>query len=180
MSNTFTIGNLISFIRPVSHSSYSAVKYTLKHRKANIFLFWKMNPLYELLSPNLPLLRWNLNTSQTEENDALIVRDTYPNAAIWLVRYGFFGVLAAITQESSDKNTLYWESLRFYCSFINLTEWRERRVKCQQQIGDIKHTWKNILFFHVCCYGFSQGWKSLYKTVVYKINPCYMNIQSGW
>ena len=27
-------------------------------------------------------------------------------------------------------------------SFINLTEWRERRVTCQQQIGNIKHVKK--------------------------------------
>ena len=29
---------------------------------------------------------------------------------------------------------------------------------------------KNIVFFHVCCYSFSQGWKSLYNTVVHMIN----------
>ena len=28
---------------------------------------------------------------------------------------------------------------------------------------------KNIVFFHTCCYGFSQGWKSLYNTIVYAI-----------
>ena len=53
------------------------------------------------------------------------------------------------------QTTLDWEWLRLYCAFINPTEWRERRL-----IGDIKHTWKNIVSFHVCCYGFSQGWKS--------------------
>ena len=26
------------------------------------------------------------------------------------------------------------------CSFINLTEWRQRRVTCQQLIGYIKYT----------------------------------------
>ena len=40
----------------------------------------------------------------------------------------------------------------------------------QQLIGDIKHTWKNTIFFHVCCCGFSQGWKLLYNTIVYMIN----------
>ena len=29
---------------------------------------------------------------------------------------------------------------------------------------------KKIIFFHVCCYRFSQGWKSLYNTIVYVIN----------
>ena len=48
-------------------------------------------------------------------------------------------------------------------------EWRERGVTCQQLIGEIKHTWKSIVFFHVCCYGFSRGWKSVYNTVVYMI-----------
>ena len=43
-------------------------------------------------------------------------------------------------------------------------------VTCQQLIGDIKHTWKNTIFFDVCCYDFSQGWKSLYNTLVYMIN----------
>ena len=28
---------------------------------------------------------------------------------------------------------------------------------------------KNTIFFHVCCYGFSQGQKSFYNTVVYMI-----------
>ena len=28
---------------------------------------------------------------------------------------------------------------------------------------------KKYRIFHVCCYGFSQGWKSLYNTVVYMI-----------
>ena len=31
-------------------------------------------------------------------------------------------------------------------------------------------TIKNTMFFHVCCYGFSQGWKSLCNTVVYMVN----------
>ena len=53
--------------------------------------------------------------------------------------------------------------------FLNLTEGRERRVTCQELIGDIKHV-KNTILFHVCCYGFSQGWRSLYNTVVYMIN----------
>ena len=31
-------------------------------------------------------------------------------------------------------------------------------------------TRKKIIFFHVCCYSFSQSWKSLYNTIVYVIN----------
>ena len=37
----------------------------------------------------------------------------------------------------------------------NLTERRKRRVTRQQLIGNVKHTWKNIVFFQVCCYGCS-------------------------
>ena len=36
-----------------------------------------------------------------------------------------------------------------------------------------QHTWKTIYFFHVCCYGFSQGQKTLYNTAVYVINRGY-------
>ena len=35
------------------------------------------------------------------------------------------------------------------------------------------HTWKKAIFFHVCCYGFSQGWKSLYNTICYMKNRRY-------
>ena len=65
--------------------------------------------------------------------------------------------------------TLDLEWWRLYYSFVNLTKWRERRVTCQQLIDDIKHAWKNIVFFQVWCYGFSRGWKSLCNTVVYMI-----------
>ena len=39
-------------------------------------------------------------------------------------------------------------------------------MTCQQLISAIKDT-KNIAFSHLSSYGFSQGWKSLYNTVVY-------------
>ena len=45
------------------------------------------------------------------------------------------------------QTTLYRESWRLCRSFINLIEWRERRVTCQQLIGDIKHTWKKYRIF---------------------------------
>ena len=66
---------------------------------------------------------------------------------IWmsLIRYGFFSFLAAIIREHSDKRP--WIETRR--SFINNR--RERRLTCQQLIGYIKHTWKNMVFFCVCC-----------------------------
>ena len=80
--------------------------------------------------------------------------------------YGFFSVLIATIREKFRQTTLDWEWRRVCRSLINLTEWCERWVTCQQLIGDIKHTWKNTIFFRVCCYGFSQDWKSFYNTVV--------------
>ena len=41
--------------------------------------------------------------------------------------------------------TLDRERRRLCRSFSNLTEWRERRVTCQQLIGDIKYTRKNTI-----------------------------------
>ena len=51
--------------------------------------------------------------------------------------YGFFSVSAAIIRESSDKQLLFRESWRLCRSFINLTEWRQRRMTCKQLIGFI-------------------------------------------
>ena len=34
---------------------------------------------------------------------------------------------------------------------------------------------KKYRIFHVCCYGFSQGWKSVYNTVVYMIKKYYLH-----
>ena len=45
--------------------------------------------------------------------------------------------------------TLYWESWRLCRSFINLTEWRQRRVTCQQLIGYI-NTREKIRYFFTC------------------------------
>ena len=86
---------------------------------------------------------------------------------LWAIR--IFQCFSCRNRKKFRRTTLYYESWRLYRSFINLTEWRQRGVTCQQLIDDIKHTWKNIVFFHVCCYGFSQGWKSLYDTVIYMI-----------
>ena len=60
-------------------------------------------------------------------------------------RYGFFGVLAAIIRESSDKQLV----LRIPHSFINLTERHQRRVICKQLIGYI-NTRERIRYFFTC------------------------------
>ena len=83
-------------------------------------------------------------------------------------RYGFFSVLAAIIREGSDKQ-LVLRVVRLCRSFIYLTEWHQRRVKCRQLIGYINTREKITYVFTLCCHGFSQGRKSLYNTAVYVI-----------
>ena len=48
----------------------------------------------------------------------------------------------------------------------------EKQMTCRQLIGDIKHMWKTIVFFHARRYGFSQGRsrKSLYIIEVNTMN----------
>ena len=85
----------------------------------------------------------------------------------------------SLTLSKFRQTILDWEWWGLSRSFINLTKWCERRVTCQQLIGDIKHTWKNTKFFHVCYYGSSKGWKPLYNTVVYMIYCTHFEITGG-
>ena len=73
-------------------------------------------------------------------------------------QYGFFSVLAAIIRESSDKQLV----LRIVKAlpFIHQLDW----------LAISTHVKKYDIFSHVCCYGFSQGRKSLFNTAVYVIN----------
>ena len=85
-------------------------------------------------------------------------------------RYEFFSVLAATIRENFQKQPWIENGDGFA---LHLSTWlrgkKLRPVTCQQLIDDIKHTRQNIVFFYVCCFGFSQGWKSLYNTIVYMI-----------
>ena len=45
----------------------------------------------------------------------------------------------------------------------------DRRSLSGQRLKSASGKSFDIVFFHVCCYGFSQGRKSLYNTVVYVI-----------
>ena len=60
-------------------------------------------------------------------------------------RYGFFSVLAAIIRESSDKQHVL-RIVKACCSFISLTEWRQRRVT-YKMISYINTLGKNRHFF---------------------------------
>ena len=81
----------------------------------------------------------------------------------------FFRVLAAIIRESSDKKLV----LRIVKAFPFIHQ-PERLAPKASDVSAAdwlyQHTWKNTIFFHVCCYGFSQSRKSLYNTAVYVIN----------
>ena len=79
--------------------------------------------------------------------------------------YGFFGVLAAVIRESSDKQLV----LRIVKALLFI----HQPDLMAQKASDVsaadwlhQHTWKNAIFFYVCCYGFSQSRKSLYNPAV--------------
>ena len=78
-------------------------------------------------------------------------------------RYGFFSVLAAIIRENLNKQPWIDKSEGFA---IHLSTWP--RLSCQQLIGVKVKSYCN--FINMCCYSFSQGWKSFYYTAVYVIN----------
>ena len=80
----------------------------------------------------------------------------------------FFSVLATIIQESSDKQLVM--------RIVKALPFIHQPDRVAPKASDVsaadwlyQHRWKNTIFFHVCCYGFSQGWKSLYNTAVYVI-----------
>ena len=87
----------------------------------------------------------------------------------------FVSVIAAIIRESSDKQLV----LRIVNAFLFIHQPDRVALKASDVSAAnwlYQHTWKNTIFFHVCCYGFSQGRKSLYNTAVYVIKSmivCY-------
>ena len=79
-----------------------------------------------------------------------------------------FQCFSSHNQKKIWQMTLDWEWWRLYLSFISKTEWCERRVMCQQLIGNIKHTWKTTYFFTSVVTAFLRAW-----------NPC-ITLQFGW
>ena len=76
--------------------------------------------------------------------------------------YGFFGVLAAVIRESSDKQLV----LRIVKALLfihqpDLVAPKASDVSAADWL--YQHTWKNAIFFYVCCNSFSQSQKSLYN-----------------
>ena len=67
---------------------------------------------------------------------------------------------------NSDHCCYYGELTLFY---FNMTIICGRQLTSRQLIGNIKNVKKHHIF-HVCCYSFAQGSKSLYNTVMYMIN----------
>ena len=63
-----------------------------------------------------------------------------------------FSVLAAIMRGEFRQTSVDWDWWGVCHRFINLTDWRERRVTCQQLLV-ISDTSEKVLFFHVRCSG---------------------------
>ena len=114
----------------------------------------------------------NANTKATEDVTSsflLVYWFSYPCRKVWtslsVSNTYFFSVLDAIIWESSDKQLL----LRI----VRALPFIHQPDRVAPKASDVsaadwlyQHTWKNTIFFHVCCYGFSQGRKSLYNTAV--------------
>ena len=82
----------------------------------------------------------------------------------------FFSVLAAMIRENSDK--------KLVLRIVKALPFIHQPDQVAPKASDVsaadwlyQHTWKNTIFFHVCCYGFSQGRKSFHNTAVYVIKP---------
>ena len=81
-------------------------------------------------------------------NSFLPLLRKFERHCLWAIR--IFQWFSYRNRKKFRRTTLYYESWRLlYRSFINLTEWRQRGVTCQQLIDDIKHTWK-ISYFFTC------------------------------
>ena len=75
-------------------------------------------------------------------------------------QYGFFGVLAAIIRESSDKQLV----LRIV-KVLPLIHQHDRVAPNTIDVLAADWLYQHIVFLHECCYDFSQGRKSLYSTL---------------
>ena len=88
----------------------------------------------------------------------------------------FLSVLAAIIWENSNKQLVL--RIMKALPFIHQPDWVAPKASDMQLIGYINTHEKIQYFFHVCCYGFSQGRKTLSNTAVYVINILMQ--QSDW
>ena len=86
----------------------------------------------------------------------------------------FFCVLAAIIGENSDKQL----ALRI----VKALPFIHQPDRVAPKASDVsaadwlyQQTWKNTIFFHVYCCGFSRSRKSLYNTAVYVIKSFYLS-----
>ena len=87
---------------------------------------------------------------------------------------GFFSVLVAIIRESSDKQPILRivKALPFIYQ-PHLVAPKASDVWAADWL--YQQTWKNTIFFHVYCWGFSRSRKSLYNTAVYVIKSFYLS-----
>ena len=83
-------------------------------------------------------------------------------------RYGYFRFLAAIIRKYSHKRPWIENAL----PFIHQPD-RVARKACDVSAADWRYQhMKKYRIFHMCCYNFSQSWKSLQNTAVCLINNC--------
>ena len=105
-----------------------------------------------------------------------IHREEYMGARRYGISIRVFNSIAH-EWESSDKLTcaVNHESFAVHSSTWPSGAKGEWRVSSWLAISNTR---EKIRYFFTCCYGFSQGWKSLYNTVVYMMNPLCGN-QTG-
>ena len=91
---------------------------------------------------------------------------------------GHYLLILVIIPEEITRNWKQWKKLNFR---VEHKLWKEISYLQARVISDIEHMWKNTIFFHVCCYGFCKGWKSLSNTVVYMMKSnFYLYIVNKW
>ena len=73
------------------------------------------------------------------------------NLTVWH-RYGFFGVLAAIIRESSDKQLV----LKIVKALLFIHQ-PDGVAPNTSDVSAANWLYQHIVLLHVCCYGFSQG-----------------------
>ena len=73
-------------------------------------------------------------------------------------RYEFGNFFRCQNPRKFRQTTLDWEWWRICCTFINLIKWYERRVTCQQLIGDVKHVKKIRILFTRVITAFVRVW----------------------
>ena len=132
------------------------------------------------LVANLPVVDFH---SQTRE--MLTPKPLNTQLSVFLLAYWFFPLLGKFEPHSLSAITIFQCFSRHNSRKLQQTTCIENRGgfavhqpdRVAPKANDVsaadwlyQHTLENTTFFHVCCYSFSQGRKSLYNTTVHVIN----------